>query len=528
MKVWTVFARSRKARIICFALAAALLMVSAVGLGRSGAAPTQETAAGQYEHRGRFDYTVYLKPSILYGDAVATEEKEEEEVPMLFFRNIIEDVTLSFSYSFESSQPVANVTNEFVLSIVAESPGLWQKEMIELEETHEGTVFTVDFPLNLVRLEGIADDIEEDIGIASGTAYFVIRAVVQTTADTAQGKTIEDEFSYELPVTLTSKQLELTGELGSSQDGSGEGIKYQGKGRFDYEINLEPNDLYETDVLKSEAPPATESPASPYALGPGLLYFPRLISSIQASFSYRLLCNRPITGQSQKVEVTITIENPGQWSKSLVVVPETSKAGSFTVSFPIDVAYFASVIDAIGQETGARGSSHNIIIQADVDTVASTDLGTISEAYTQTLSGKLEANALTFAQELSGSKSGYIGVPAAEASTGSRAPWIFGLVIALLALAYFAWCQMRLAAAPISAGQAEIARAGKKYRQVMVDVEDLPETKATETVIPLNSLDDLVRIADDLVKPVLHVAGIGRHTYCVIDSGVRYLHVIQI
>jgi len=95
MKVWTVFARSRKARIICFALAAALLVVSAVGLGRSGAAPTEETAAGQYEHRGRFDYTVYLKPSILYGDAVATEEEEEEEVPMLFFRNIIEDVTLS-------------------------------------------------------------------------------------------------------------------------------------------------------------------------------------------------------------------------------------------------------------------------------------------------------------------------------------------------------------------------------------------------------------------------------------------------
>jgi len=81
--------------------------------------------------------------------------------------------------------------------------------------------------------------------------------------------------------------------------------------------------------------------------------------------------------------------------------------------------------------------------------------------------------------------------------------------------------------APVSAGEAEAARARKKYRQMMVDVEELPGVKPTETVIPLNSLDDLVRIADDLVKPVLHQAEEGRHTYCIIDSGVRYLYAIE-
>jgi len=81
--------------------------------------------------------------------------------------------------------------------------------------------------------------------------------------------------------------------------------------------------------------------------------------------------------------------------------------------------------------------------------------------------------------------------------------------------------------AMVSAGEAEAARARKKYRQMMVDVEELPGVKPTETVIPLNSLDDLVRVADDLVKPILHQAEAGRHTYCVIDSGVRYLYVIE-
>jgi len=538
MKVWKVFARSRRARIICFALAGALLVASVVGLGHPVAAPAEETPAAKYEHRGQFDYMVYLKPSILYGDLILNgeeeEEEEEEEAPMVFFRNIIREVRLAFSYNFDSSQSLANVTNEVVVSIIAENPGLWQKEMTELEETHTGTKFTVDFPLDLRHFDSIVDSIEEDIGITSSTRNFVIRAVVRTTAETTLGKTIEDEFSYELTAILTANRLELKGNLGSSKAGSREGIRYEGKSRFDYEVYLKPNQLYETDVLRSEAPPVAEPPVeppvSPQTQGPGLLYFPKIISSIKASFSYQFLCDRPISEQSQEVEVTALIENPEKWSKSLVVVPETNKVGSFTISFPINIQYFETVIDAIEQETGVRESSYNMVIKANVHTVARTDLGTISESYTQALSVNLGGNTLTFDKELSGSKSGSIGGTAtdgASGESGSRAPWIIGLVIALLALGYFGWCQTQLRLAPVSAGEAEAARARKKYRQMMVDVEELPGVKPTETVIPLNSLDDLVRIADDLVKPVLHQAEEGRHTYCIIDSGVRYLYVIE-
>jgi hypothetical protein len=532
MAVWRAFARSRRLRIICFALAGALLVASVVGLGYSLAAPTEEMPAAKYEHRGQFDYTVYLKPSVLYGDAILTEE-EEEEATMIFFRNIIDEARLTFSYNFDSSQSVANITNEVVVSIIAEDPGLWRKEMTQLEETHAGTEFTVDFPLGLSYLDRIVDDIEEDIGIAIGTRNFIIRAVVHTTAETALGKTIEDEFSYELTAVLTATRLELKGNLGISKAGSKEGVNYEGRGRFDYEVYLKPNQLYETDVLRSEgtmAESSSEPTASLQTLGPGLLYFPNIISNIKASFSYQFLCNRPISEQSQEVEITAIIENPEKWSKSLVVVPKTNKVGSFTISFPINIQYFTMVINAIEEEIGVHGSSYNIVIKANVNTVARTDLGTVSEVYTQALSVNLGGNTLAFGKELSSSKSGSIGeaaTPGASEEGGSRAPWIIGLVIALLALGYFSWCQTQLRLAPVIAGEAEAARARKKYRQMMVDVEELPGVKPTETVIPLNSLDDLVRIADDLVKPVLHQVEKGRHTYCVIDGGVRYLYVIE-
>ena len=386
MKVWKVFARSRRARVICFALAGALLIASMVGLGHPMAAPTEETSAAKYEHRGQFDYTVYLNPSILYGDLILTEEEGEEdkdEDTMVFFRNIIQEVQLVFSYNFDSSQSVANVTSEMEMSIIAEHPGLWQKEMTELEETHKGTEFTVDFPLNLSHLDSIVDSIEEDIGITSNTRNFIIRAVVRTTADTVLGKTIEDTFTYELTAILTAKKLELEGALESTEKGSNEGISYEGKGRFDYEVYLEQNQLYEEDVLRSEVPPVAESPVeppvSPQTLGPGLLYFPEIISNIKASFSYQFLCDRLVSQQSQEVEVTAIIENPGKWSRSLVVVPETNKVGSFIISFPINIQDFETLIDAIEQEINVRDNSYDIMIKADVHTVARTDLGTVDE-----------------------------------------------------------------------------------------------------------------------------------------------------
>jgi hypothetical protein len=149
----------------------------------------------------------------------------------------------------------------------------------------------------------------------------------------------------------------------------------------------------------------------------------------------------------------------------------------------------------------------NLKITANVHTVAQTGLGKVDEVDIQTLGAKLEENTLIFDEELSGSQSGSVdgaAIPGASEEGRSRAPWIIGLVVALLALGYFDWNQTQLGLAVVSAGEAEAARARKKYRRMMVDVEELHEIKPNDTVVPLSSLDDLVRIADDLVKPVLH------------------------
>ncbi len=538
MKVWKAFRKSSKVRIVCFALAGVLLVVSAVGLGQSFSAPSGEVPAASYEHKGQFDYLVYLKPNTLYGSSIQpqseeSEEVEEEEVASVFFRDIIDEVRLAFSYKFDCTEPTTGITNDVVVTIIAENPDMWQKEMKQLEQIHKGEDFRVDFPLHLDTLDNVVDDIEGDIGVSSSVRNFIIRAVVHTTAETASGKTIKDDFSHEITAILKTKTLELQGDLKGSDTGSEEGITYEAEGWFDYEVYLEHNKLYESGVLRSEPLPVAEpspttSPSS-QILGPGLLYFPRIIDSVKASFSYQFVCDKPVKEQLEEVEITAIIENPNRWSKSLVLVPKTKKTGSFSVSFPIDIHYFNEVIDAIQEETGVSGGAYDLRIKADVYTFAETDLGVVDEVYSQILEGKLEGNTLTFAEELSQSQSGSISE--AMASTGSEAggwktPWLGGLVVALLALSYLGWNQAQLKPA-ISISEAEAARAKKKYKQVMVDIEELPEMKPDEAVISLGSLDDLVRIADDLVKPVLHQVQEGRHIYCTIDGTVRYQYVIE-
>ena len=333
MKVWKAFSKSRTVRIVCFALAGILLVTSAAGLWHGFSDPGGAAIQGAgYEQRGQFDYLVYLKPNTLYGSSILPQSEKETkaEASVVFFRDIIAEARLAFSYEFNCSEPVASIDNKVVVTITAENPGMWRKEMKQLEENHRGREFRVDFPLFLGSLDKLVDDIEEDIGVASSERDFIIRAVVHTTAKTATGKIIEDEFSHEITAVLREKTLELEGDLAGSDEGHIDGVTYREEGKFDYEVYLKSNKLYGPVILRSEELPMAESarPASPLqTLGPGLVYFPEIIDNIKASFSYEFNCDRPIRERSEEVEITAIIENPDKWSKSIVLVPKTEKNG---------------------------------------------------------------------------------------------------------------------------------------------------------------------------------------------------------
>ena len=516
-----------------------LLLIAAVfGVWKAFSLPArteQPIALVNYEHRGEFDYMVYLEPNSLYGPLQPQEKETEEEISQVFFRNIIDEAWLAFSYNFSCGQSLISITNKVVVSAIAKNPGMWQKEIPILEETHGGQEFKVDFPLDLESLENVVDEIEEEIGVRGYQNQLTIKAAVHTTAVTDLGQIVEDDFSHEITVNIQAYTLKLEGSLKRSDTGIDNYISYSEEGWFGYEVYLKPNMLYETDVLRSEAPPAAEPPAAeppspPQTLGPGLVYFPNIVDSIEASFSYQFLSDKPVANLVEEVKVTAVLKYPDMWSKSFTLVPKTSKTGPLVVDFPVDIEALYTMTDTLRDELGLGAASYDVTIQAVVHTTGDTDSGHIDEVFTHSLQGRLGMTTFTLKGNLGNQQPGAIVenrmVPVADT-------WVFrvlslaGLALTVFALLFVLRNSRQAQAVAISKIEEEALRAKRKYKGVIVDVGELPPAGAGERVIPIGSVDELVSAADALLKPVLHHAEADKHTYCVIDGGVRYLHVIE-
>jgi hypothetical protein len=516
-----------------------LLIASMFGVLKASSLPTkmeQPTTVANYEHTGEFDYLVYLKSNSLYGpmqteDGTQTTE-EAEQLSMVFFRNIIDDARLGFNYDFSCSQSLSSITNEVIVTVIAENPDMWQKEITILEKTYEGGDFRVAFPLFplLDSVKRVVDDIEEEIGISTYQDQFIIRAMVHTTAETAMGTIIEDDFSHEITAIIQTYTLTLDGSLTRSDINSRDNISYSEEGWFDYVVYLKPNELYEEDVLRSEGPPEAESSSPLKALGPGLVYFPKIIDSVEANFSYGFACDTLVGNVTEEVEVVALLEYPGMWSKSFTLVPKTSKSGPFVVDFPVDIKSFESVTNTLRSELGFGAATYDLTIQAVVHTTGDTASGHIDEVFTHSLQGQLGVTTFTLEGDLDKQQPGAIVenrmVPVGK-TTVFRVLSLVGLALAVFAFLFVLRNSRQARAVAISRMEEEVLGAKRKHKGVIVDVVELPPTGLGEVIIPIGSVDELVKTSDALLKPVLHQAEADKHTYCVIDGAIRYQYISQ-
>ena len=293
-------------------------------------------------------------------------------------------------------------------------------------------------------------------------------------------------------------------------------MAYSQRGDFGYAARVTNNILYGNVTL-------TEEDTSLLFLG--------IVESLEGSFSYNFGSDQPLEQLSHQVKVVAVVENPDNWSKTIVLIPETVETGSFTITFPIDTEQLFALIATIGEEIGVTTGSHNLTIQASVRTTALTDYGPVNEFFTQSMSGTLQTNRLVWSSEPALSQTRYgslqdtvtIPIDRGSGTTG----WPIALAFVVLLSSYVVWNYAQTRPAPVSAVEAEAKRARKKHEDIIADVEEMPEAKAGEMVVSLASLEELVKVGEVLLKPVFHKAEPGKHTYCVIDGPTRYQYVSQ-
>ena len=73
---------------------------------------------------------------------------------------------------------------------------------------------------------------------------------------------------------------------------------------------------------------------------PNPIYFPKIIDSIEVSYSYKFLSEEPLSRVTEQVEISAVVTVPGMWEKEVALVPLTEKEGDFSISFPLNTSDF--------------------------------------------------------------------------------------------------------------------------------------------------------------------------------------------
>jgi hypothetical protein len=512
-----------------------LLIVSLFGLFRAYNLPTerlviQEVTLLDYQHQGKFDYLVYLKPSHLYGPEPQEPPPPPPEL-MKYPVAIVDRFNLTFSYSLVPDRPVAKTSEEVEVRAIVKSPGAKEdNEIILIPRTSKTGDFTVTFPLD------ISDNVSDSqIAVSDNISgsEITITAYVYATFETEAGPVFES-FTQSLPMRARGPLIEVAGDLSQTSPGHIGELNYEQHGEFNYEVRLRTDSPFGPVILK---PPSVISPTpvSPQAMSPENTIISGLVDSVNMSFSYHLESSKPIKKLDEAVTIEAVLESPGKWSKTIELVPLTNKNEDFTVTFPLDLEQLSVLFDNIQQETATSASARNLAIEAKVRVLADTDFGTIDENFTQSVSTDLNEDVIAWSDNLTKSEPGsfkttdivprtekLLGLPVSQ--TRILLAVITGIILVLFAfsLLWYFWRRQ----AKLTTTEKEAQQAHKKYKNIIVEIKDLPEVKPGETVILLNSLDDLIRTAEGLLKPVLHKAEGQRHIYCVFDAATRYEHQI--
>jgi hypothetical protein len=508
-----------------------LLIVSLLGVYKAYSLPTERSVAEEvtlvnYQHQGKFDFVAYLKPSYLYGPEPQAPLPPPPDV-MKYPAAIINRFNLTFNYRFLPDSPVTGTSEEAEVRAIVKNTGAnEEKEITLVPRTSEVGDFAITFPLDIS--DNVSDNNITLTDNISGSEI-IITAYVYTTIETDAGPLFQS-FAQSLPMQAQGPMIEVGGDLNYTSPGHFGELNYKQCGEFSYDVHLRPSSTFGPITLKS---PAVISPPPPplKAISSGNAVMTKLVDTMNMSFFYHLASSQPIKKQEETVTIEAILENPQKWSKTIELVPLTDENGDFTVTFPLDLEYLSELFSNIQQETGVSISARNLTIRAEVHTLADTDFGKISADFTQNVNSNLGENILTWSDNLTKSAPGSIKttqvVPRTEKYLGLPVSQIRMLliiipsIILVLFISSLVWCFWSRRG-KLTATEKEAQQAQKKYKNIIVEIKELPEVKPGETVILMNSLDDLIRTAEGLLKPLLHKSEGQRHIYCVFDAQTRY------
>jgi hypothetical protein len=172
----------------------------------------------------------------------------------------------------------------------------------------------------------------------------------------------------------------------------------------------------------------------------------------------------------------------------------------------------------------------------NIHATGETSFGPIDETFSPALNGTITGNVLSWAQNSTGSKTGAINQTTTidNKFLGLAVPTaliIFSMlsIIFMILLVVTAISYSKFRRETVSSFDRQIQKIQKSYGSRIA--ESIGDSSVNDkNPIPMNSIEDLMKIADELGKPVVHQCDGSSgdvHLYYVIDGNTRYQYSIS-
>lgn len=154
-----------------------------------------------YQHNGVFSYTAPAPPGIYDTDTVQTGEP--------VFRRLITLVTVNFDYQLTTDQPDNLTGTSRLMAELSNSNGWKWAVELQPETPFSGPTFTASGAVDLARIQGLLDSVEQQTGFSSSQYTLAIVPTV-VVSGTLTDQFLQDTFSPHLVFQLDDLQMQLT------------------------------------------------------------------------------------------------------------------------------------------------------------------------------------------------------------------------------------------------------------------------------------------------------------------------------
>jgi signal peptidase I len=270
---------------------------------------------------------------------------------------------------------------------------------------------------------------------------------------------------------------------------------------------------------------------------PGEPIFPKLTCFMNVGFTYNLTGSGlgQVNG-SQQMFARVSDAQSG-WQRTIPMSQTTAFGGSsYFATSTLDLCQVQSLVSLVEQETGLHPNTYTLEIITHVEFAGSLAGNAVSDTFDPTLVFKFDkahfylAPAAGQVDPLHSTKAGIAGNPNPQANTLSvgglnldirmlRVICLLGLSFSVLGLSLIGILFYNIASPD------QEARIRLKYGALLVDIFER-DLELAASIININSMEDLVKLAERHGSMILHMKKGAADHYLVQYNGTAYRHII--